>query len=372
VTDFQQLRELTQAPGDDDRQAALFLLIGLFLILGEKSAYPLSKLVPPDPVLAFIEHALMHYPELKGGEVRHPSVGELRIALRDKFFVLEPNPIAGLADKEVPPQYKYDVCVSFAGTNRAVVEKFCLALKSKGASVFYDEFQRDSLWGADLAQQLFNIYYADSRYCVVFFSKEYRSRRWTQHELRSAMLRGVDQGPGYLLPVVVDSDSYPSELKGVSYWPLNPEKIEELADTVWNRVWETKYADWLDVDQVAEVLNRDRQIEAVLSDFREEVSAATDPLRRLALSALGLMVSTQLAVADTTNKLFQYLSFHHPALQPLFQGDDFGFGSDDACIRRFAGKDGPFLLKAEYVDSLVERFGFSSAEEASDGPESPG
>lgn len=371
MTDFQQLRELTQAPGDDDHQGALYLLIGLFLILGEKSAYPPSKIAPPDAVLAFMEQALMHYQEFKGGEIRHPSAGVLRIALRDKFFVLEPNPIAGLTE-EVSSQYKYDVCVSFAGTDRKVVEKFCLALKAKGASVFYDEFQRDSLWGADLVQQLFNIYYADSRYCVVFFSEEYRSRRWTQHELRSAMLRGVDRGPGYLLPVVIDRDSYPPELKGVSYWPLDSKNIGELADSVWDRIWETKYAEWLDVDEIAEVLSRDRQIEAVLSDFQEEIGTETDPSRRLALSALGLMVSTQLAVTETAKKLFQYLSFHHPALQSLFKGDDFGFGTDESCIRRFAGKEGPFLLKAGYVESLVERFGFSSDEDASDGPEPPG
>src|SRR5439155_3238876 len=55
-----------------------------------------------------------------------------------------PRPAAGAG-------YKYDVALSFAGTERLLAEKLAKAVRDAGAEVFYDDFYPEHLWGKDLA-----------------------------------------------------------------------------------------------------------------------------------------------------------------------------------------------------------------------------
>jgi len=69
--------------------------------------------------------------------------------------------------------FQYDVCLSFAGQNRAYVERVANALRSRGIRVFYDKYERVELWGKDLYSHLDFLYRYAARYCVVFVSKPY-------------------------------------------------------------------------------------------------------------------------------------------------------------------------------------------------------
>src|SRR5689334_23319462 len=46
--------------------------------------------------------------------------------------------------------FLYDVVVSFAGEDRAIVEKFVRLLDAKKITYFYDEDKAHDLWGRDL------------------------------------------------------------------------------------------------------------------------------------------------------------------------------------------------------------------------------
>ena len=51
-----------------------------------------------------------------------------------------------------------------------------------------------------------------SRYCVIFISKEYKERVWTNHERQSAQARALNEkGKEYILPIKVDD----TELDGM-------------------------------------------------------------------------------------------------------------------------------------------------------------
>lgn len=106
----------------------------------------------------------------------------------------------------------FDVAISFAGTDRESAEKLATLLKEAGFSVFYDEFYPEYLWGKNLVDTFDEIFRKRARYCVIFISKEYNDRVWTNHERQSAQARALkEKGKEYILPIKVDD----TELKGM-------------------------------------------------------------------------------------------------------------------------------------------------------------
>jgi TIR domain len=110
----------------------------------------------------------------------------------------------------------FDVAISFAGTERAMAEQLAEKLRAAGIAVFYDYFYAEHLWGKNLTAFLDEIYGKKAKFCVVFVSKEYRDRKWTIHELRSAQAKALEQKRDeYILPVKVDDtqlDGLPSNV----------------------------------------------------------------------------------------------------------------------------------------------------------------
>jgi hypothetical protein len=110
----------------------------------------------------------------------------------------------------------FDVAISFAGTERALAERLAQKLREAGIAVFYDDFYKEHLWGKNLTAFLDDIYGKKAKLCVVFVSKEYKDRKWTIHELRSAQAKALEQkGDEYILPVRVDDtqlDGLPSNV----------------------------------------------------------------------------------------------------------------------------------------------------------------
>ena len=55
-------------------------------------------------------------------------------------------------------EFGYDVALSFAGEQRAYVEKVAAALRRRGHRPFYDDYEKASLWGKDLYEHLDCVY----------------------------------------------------------------------------------------------------------------------------------------------------------------------------------------------------------------------
>lgn len=85
-------------------------------------------------------------------------------------------------DSRQTKEFEYDVCLSFAGGNRRYVRIVADILKDKGVRVFFDEYEEVALWGKDLYAHLSDIYENATRYCVLFVSKQYAAKVWTNHE----------------------------------------------------------------------------------------------------------------------------------------------------------------------------------------------
>lgn len=98
-------------------------------------------------------------------------------------------------------QYSYDVALSFAGEDRIYAEALAGALRHHGIRVFYDKYEKDTLWGKDLYTHLSDLYQNKARYCVTFFSHHYIEKTWTKHELRAAQARAFREQQEYILVV---------------------------------------------------------------------------------------------------------------------------------------------------------------------------
>ena len=116
-----------------------------------------------------------------------------------------------------PGDFTYDVALSFAGEQRAYVQKVAVALRRRGIRPFYDDYEQATLWGKDLYEHLDWIYQKAARYCVLFASEAYAKKVWTTHERRSAQARALQSNEEYVLPVRFDDTEIPGLRSTVAY-----------------------------------------------------------------------------------------------------------------------------------------------------------
>ena len=93
-------------------------------------------------------------------------------------------------------QPDFDAALSFAGEDRTYVERVASELQRMGLKVFYDKHEEVTLWGRDLYAHLREIYCDRARYTVMFISKHYRRKLWSNHERASATARAFRRTEG--------------------------------------------------------------------------------------------------------------------------------------------------------------------------------
>ena len=119
--------------------------------------------------------------------------------------------------------YEYDVALSFAGEDRNYVEKVSSYLKRKGIKFFYDDYEKVKLWGKDLYVHLDDIYQKKATFCIMFLSKHYAEKVWTNHERQSAQARAFQEKNEYILPARFDNTEIPGIKPTTGYIDLNKE-----------------------------------------------------------------------------------------------------------------------------------------------------
>lgn len=125
-------------------------------------------------------------------------------------------------------EYEYDVALSFAGEDRMHAEELAELLRTNGYKVFYDKYESTQLWGKDLYIHLSSVYKDRARYCVMFLSKRYAEKLWTNHERQSAQARAFQESEEYILPVRLDDMEIPGILPTVGYLDLRSMSITEI------------------------------------------------------------------------------------------------------------------------------------------------
>lgn len=158
----------------------------------------------------------------RDAELRHIQELERRRRLAQAEHVPAfVQPVEPLPDRQLGSfGFEYDVCLSFAGEERAYVGLVARRLTEAGLRVFYDEDEKVNLWGKDLIEHFDRIYRVVSRYCVMFISAAYVAKEWTRHERRSALARALTEQGEYILPARFDNTELPGMPPTIAYIDL--------------------------------------------------------------------------------------------------------------------------------------------------------
>lgn len=137
-----------------------------------------------------------------------------------------------MSDKD----YDYDIALSFAGEDRNYVEKLADFLKEFGLNIFYDKYYEADLWGKDLYTHLDKVYQNSSRFCILFISKYYKEKLWTNHERESAQARAFMEKEEYILPIRLDDTAIPGIRPTTGYLDGRTKTIEQIGEVVLNKL----------------------------------------------------------------------------------------------------------------------------------------
>ncbi|OME73997.1 hypothetical protein BK120_32485 [Paenibacillus sp. FSL A5-0031] len=132
--------------------------------------------------------------------------------------------------------YEYEVALSFAGEDRDLVYEIADLLKRSNVRVFYDMYETISLWGKDLYTHLDEVYRKKSKYCIMFLSKHYKEKVWTNHERESAQARAFMEREEYILPIRLDDTEIPGIRPTTGYIDGTSFTTSEIAGFIKSKV----------------------------------------------------------------------------------------------------------------------------------------
>jgi TIR domain len=110
-----------------------------------------------------------------------------------------------------------------------MVERF---LQRHNVPFFYDDYNDVDLWGKDLYTHLVKVYSEAGRYVVMFISRNYAEKVWTNHERRAAQSRALTERGEYILPVRFDDTAVEGLLPTVGYLDARRTSPEVLASKI--------------------------------------------------------------------------------------------------------------------------------------------
>lgn len=133
---------------------------------------------------------------------------------------------------------QYDIAISFAGEDRKIAEEIAEKLISLGIKVFYDSYEKATLWGKDLYEHLNDVYKNKATFCLMVISNNYRDKQWTNHERKAAQARAFSQNKEYILPLKLDDTEIPGLNETVGYVDFRNSDVNEITSLLMNKLKE--------------------------------------------------------------------------------------------------------------------------------------
>jgi hypothetical protein len=129
-------------------------------------------------------------------------------------------------------QFEHDVALSFAGEDRGVARDIGERLRQAGVRVFYDEFYKPDLWGRNLSQEFRKRYGPSSRFVLVFISRHYAIKDWTDFEFTIAQEEARRRSREFILPVRLDDTVIVGLRSDVAYLDLRREGVDGIVSMI--------------------------------------------------------------------------------------------------------------------------------------------
>lgn len=106
------------------------------------------------------------------------------------------------------------------------MEKIANLLSAKKIKVFYDKFNEAKLLGKKLSTYFQNTYGSKSRYVIIFISKEYQIKDWTNFELKIAREEAKIRKSEFIIPIRLDDTPIIGIHDDVGYIDYRVKKLE--------------------------------------------------------------------------------------------------------------------------------------------------
>jgi TIR domain len=359
---FQELAQYVEEQLED----ATALIGALAALLGDPETYGLAKGRPLGALEDFI-HELLLRDRALGEFIRSPETPVFRILIDGKWAVdwrKHRNPLAS-----EHPSPEFDVCISFAGEDREIAKRIASLVKRNGMKrkVFYDDFEKVTLWGEELTRYLRKIYSEQSKYCIVLFSHAYARRVWTRHEYRAALTRVVREEGAYILPVALDIAAVPEEFSSVGYWAFIAGDERKIAKAIEEKIGEYLQRHYFTIDEMVEIISASRTANAILDGFRAGIldkAATGDHLGAQILTVLALIVGADTDKLDkSVRALIDLVLFAPGVVGDSFEGDSMAVVGT-ASISRHLGTHGPLLFSVGGWEQYIEPYRISEDDES--------
>jgi len=140
--------------------------------------------------------------------------------------------------------YKYDVALSFAGSDRHIAEKVYASLAEREIAVFYDYQEQHRILAEVVEEYLGQIYRSESNYVVAIIGSDYPRRVWTKFESDQFKSRFGDNS---VIPIWVRPQS--ATFFDEAYWKGSMEincnenvdqQIALICDTISKKIAESR------------------------------------------------------------------------------------------------------------------------------------
>jgi len=194
--------------------------------LETKFAPAVEKIVLVHKAFVPFNMRVLNIPEIQERSV--PEFRDLKVSYK-KVDTAKPPEVKAKAVTD----YEYDVALSYASEDITFPERLAELLGQRGVKVFFDKRFEVELWGADLYRHFNHIFKTSAKYCIIFASENYSKKIWTNHELKAAQARALEEGEKeYILPVRLDDTEIPGLLPTVKYVDARTTTVEQLAEMV--------------------------------------------------------------------------------------------------------------------------------------------
>jgi hypothetical protein len=135
---------------------------------------------------------------------------------------------------------RYDIALSFAGSNRKEAEKLFEELEKREIEVFYDKNEQHNILAEDVEEYLGPIYESEAKYVVCLLGPEYPNKIWTKFESEQFRHRF---GENDVIPIFFQNApkgmfDISTSVGGLSYDPSGnmESQIEDIAQTLSLRI----------------------------------------------------------------------------------------------------------------------------------------
>lgn len=352
----------------DGENALLKALTYLLAILQEPTAYTNTKLYPFLEYKDLIHWVLLSVPAVSKNfknsnrfQLSNSVFANRKLAQDGKFKIN----IEGLFTTKPKPEYvsyEFDVCISFAGEQRAIAEEIAKKLKEDyHLSVFYDDYEKLKFWGENHFNYLYEVYSQKSMFCLMLLSEEYLQKNWTNHELKAVQSRVLKERRPYVLPIKLDANvAMPIEFENIGWLDYRSEDLEAFCSQINDKVWAIKQNHWLMADEMAEIFNKGFLFRLFFEPFKEEIAKLKIAEEQLFHLFLGIAWAyPHDKVIKPIHTLIEFLLFGFDPIAAKFDENNVvTIINSTAQIRRevYGGNNGHLIMKQEFWEPIQKQW----------------